>query len=118
LRATTSAYPTAPLRAAAVIPLSERATTTPAIRIHDLTKRFPLPQGWRQLVRHPPAVAYATAFAGDHIEIQRGELCGVLGPNGAGKTTLFKILSTLILPDGGVASVEGRDVCAGTLAQY
>lgn len=46
------------------------------------------------------------------LQVAQGELCGLVGPNGAGKTTLIKILSTLILPDGGKVQVAGWDVRA------
>jgi len=46
------------------------------------------------------------------LEIRRGEFFGVLGPNGAGKTTLFKILATLIVPEGGTVEVDGIDALA------
>jgi sodium transport system ATP-binding protein len=39
-----------------------------------------------------------------------GEITGLLGPNGAGKTTLLRVLATLMIPDAGTASVDGRDV--------
>ncbi len=42
--------------------------------------------------------------------IQEGELFGLLGPNGAGKTTTVKMLTTLLIPTGGTASVKGFDV--------
>src|SRR5262245_35138563 len=42
--------------------------------------------------------------------VNKGELFGLIGPDGAGKTTIFRILTTLLLPDGGTAIVEGNDV--------
>ena len=50
------------------------------------------------------------ALAGINLEVAEGSLLGVLGPNGAGKTTAVRILSTLLLPDAGHASVAGHDV--------
>ena len=44
------------------------------------------------------------------LEIQEGELFGLLGPNGAGKTTTVKMLTTLLIPTSGSASVMGFDV--------
>lgn len=44
--------------------------------------------------------------------IQEGELFGLLGPNGAGKTTTVKMLTTLLIPTLGTASVKGFDVVA------
>ncbi|HUQ21327.1 MAG TPA: ABC transporter ATP-binding protein [Gemmatimonadaceae bacterium] len=44
------------------------------------------------------------------FDVQHGELFGLVGPDGAGKSTLFRILTTLIVPDSGTASVLGFDV--------
>jgi len=55
---------------------------------------------------------YEEVLALDSISfrVNRGELFGLIGPDGAGKTSLFRILTTLLLPDEGKATVEGFDV--------
>lgn len=44
------------------------------------------------------------------FEVKKGEIFGLIGPDGAGKTTLFRILTTLLLADSGLATVMGKDV--------
>ena len=55
---------------------------------------------------------YGDLVAVDEVsfEVEKGELFGLIGPDGAGKTSIFRVLTTLLLPDGGTASVEGHDV--------
>jgi len=43
------------------------------------------------------------------FEVNKGEIFGIIGPDGAGKTTLFRILTTLLIPDSGTATVGGFD---------
>ncbi|MCD8310332.1 MAG: ABC transporter ATP-binding protein [Prevotellaceae bacterium] len=50
------------------------------------------------------------ALQGVSFEVEQGELYGIIGADGAGKSTLFRILASLMLPDGGSARVEGLDV--------
>lgn len=44
------------------------------------------------------------------LSVEQGEIFGIIGPDGAGKTTLFRMLTSLMLPDSGSASVAGLDV--------
>lgn len=70
---------------------------TDSIVIHGLKKSY------RKNL--PPAVDLQ-----GEVRIRKGELFGIIGPDGAGKTTLFRLLATLVLPDGGSATLEGLDI--------
>lgn len=50
------------------------------------------------------------ALKGVSFNVDKGEIFGIIGPDGAGKTTLFRILTTLLLADSGIATVDGFDV--------
>ncbi|MHB8604582.1 MAG: ABC transporter ATP-binding protein [Thermoplasmatota archaeon] len=82
-----------------------------AISTRGLTKVFETKKekGWRSWF---PGAPKAKLTAVDHVDldIPRGQLFGLLGPNGAGKTTLVKLLSTLLLPTEGSATILGLDV--------
>src|SRR5436309_3959042 len=65
-----------------------------AIRVEGLTKRF----------------GDVVALDGIDFAVPAGTVFGLLGPNGAGKTTAVRVLSTILVPDGGRAEVLGHDV--------
>ena len=69
------------------------------IHVHELTKHYSdLRRG--QFV----------ALGGISFHARPGQIYGLLGPNGAGKTTALRILSTVLQPTGGKASISGFDV--------
>jgi ABC-2 type transport system ATP-binding protein len=72
-----------------------------AVDARDLVKTFR--SGWLRKRR-------TEALRGASLQVPRGAIVGLLGPNGAGKTTLLSILATLLLPDGGSATVLGHDI--------
>ncbi len=55
--------------------------------------------------------SYGNVKALDDVSfsVEKGEMFGLIGPDGSGKTSLFRILTTLLLPDGGEARVDGFD---------
>jgi ABC-2 type transport system ATP-binding protein len=79
-----------------------------ALEVHNLRKEFVRRDG-----RGKRRVA---ALKGVDFSIERGECVAILGPNGSGKSTLVRLLSTLLLPDGGTATVFGRDAFRDTRA--
>ncbi|MEP6943903.1 MAG: ATP-binding cassette domain-containing protein [Betaproteobacteria bacterium] len=62
------------------------------------------------LVKHFGSKGEVAAVDGASFVAPDGEITGLLGPNGAGKTTLLRMLSTLVAPDRGTASIDGHDV--------
>jgi ABC-2 type transport system ATP-binding protein len=52
----------------------------------------------------------AVAVDSVSLTINKGELFGLIGPDGAGKTSIFRMLTTLLIPDGGSATVDGFDI--------
>ena len=55
------------------------------------------------------------AVKGVDLDVEAGELVGFLGPNGAGKTTTLRMLTTLLTPSAGTATVGGRDLLTDPL---
>jgi len=76
-----------------------------AIEVRELKKSYPrkIPLPFRK-------VQWVEAVKGISFEVKRGELFGLLGPNGAGKTTTIKMLTTLLEPSGGTATILGHDI--------
>jgi ABC-2 type transport system ATP-binding protein len=75
-----------------------------AVHLYDLRKEFTRRRG-RQRER-------VAALAGVSFDIARRECVAILGQNGSGKSTLVRVLSTLLVADGGTARVFGCDVGA------
>ena len=69
-----------------------------AVVVHNLVKRFKAGKETIEAVR------------GVSLDVARGEIFGIIGPDGAGKTSLFRMLTTLLIPDEGRATVDGSDI--------
>lgn len=70
------------------------ASPAPAVQVHGLVKSF----------------GDVSVLRGVDLDVGAGSIAALLGSNGAGKTTLVRILSTLLRPDAGTATVAGFDV--------
>lgn len=94
--------------------LDAPATQAPvALEITDAVKRFGKEDADKRAWWRPGARKQAeTTLAVDHISltVRRGEIFGLLGANGSGKSTLIRLVSTLLIPDGGEIRVFGHDV--------
>src|SRR5882762_8840414 len=95
-----------PLSVAApiAVPVDDRAM--PAIHAVDLRKEFRR----RERIGRRLATTTSVALAPTNFRVERGECVAILGQNGSGKSTLVRLLSTLLLPDGGSARIFGRDI--------
>src|ERR1700693_2798839 len=80
-----------------------------AVEVNNLRKEFFRRDATRTHMRkrrkRVPALEDVT------FTMDRGECVAILGQNGSGKSTLVRLLSTLLLPDGGTARIFGHDVC-------
>ena len=85
----------------------------PAVVVDDLRKEFFRNDGRHGLRRRRKRVA---ALDGVSFEVRRGETVAILGQNGSGKSTLIRLLSTLLLDNGGSAHIFGHDVATETRA--
>jgi len=86
---------------------------TPAVAVENLRKEFFRNDGRTGLRRRRKRVA---ALDGVSFEVGRGETVAILGQNGSGKSTLIRLLSTLLLDNGGSAHVFGHNVATETRA--
>lgn len=84
----------------------------PHIQVDDLAKTYRVPEGSAGLIGSLRGLVRRTyrdvaAVCDLRFQVQAGEMVGFIGPNGAGKTTTLKMLSGLLHPSGGRATVLG-----------
>ena len=82
-----------------------------AVEVDALRKEFRRRDGKRRRERRTRVALDSVSFA-----MEKGETVAILGQNGSGKSTLVRLLSTLLLPDGGTARIFGHDVVANARA--
>lgn len=69
-----------------------------SVAVHNLVKRY---KNGKETIE---------AVQGVSFDVEAGTIFGIIGPDGAGKTSLFRVLTTLLLPDGGDATVDGSGI--------
>jgi ABC-2 type transport system ATP-binding protein len=82
-----------------------------AVEVDALRKEFRRRDGKRRRERRTRVALDSVSLA-----MEKGETVAILGQNGSGKSTLVRLLSTLLLPDGGTARIFGHDVVANARA--
>ncbi|MEX2080223.1 MAG: ABC transporter ATP-binding protein [Dehalococcoidia bacterium] len=98
------------------LPQAVRATALatpagiPALEVRDAMKWFRPGHSIVSRLRKRPRGADVVAVNHVSLSVERGEIFGILGPNGTGKSTLIRLISTLLIPDGGTVTVFGKDV--------
>lgn len=84
-----------------------------AITLRGVVKRYrksaPAARRWWSRWHRPARLDKVALHALD-LDIAAGQVTGIIGPNGSGKSTLIRILSTLLLPDSGTATIFGFDL--------
>ncbi|MFE9337242.1 ABC transporter ATP-binding protein [Streptomyces sp. NPDC007063] len=83
-----------------------------AIRTSGLTRTFRLKSPASRASRLTRTPRTVEAVRGIDLTVEQGEILGFLGPNGAGKTTTLRMLTTLLPPSSGTATVAGHDLRA------
>ncbi|MCK4807885.1 MAG: ATP-binding cassette domain-containing protein, partial [Candidatus Aegiribacteria sp.] len=74
--------------------IDEATEIEPVIKVNGLTRRF----------------GNLTAVDDISFQVAKGEIFGFLGPNGAGKTTTIRMLTGVIEPTSGSATIQGHDI--------
>ncbi len=87
-------------------PAPVRLTTTPALLMEDVTKRFVV-----ERKRKP-----VTAISHVSMGLERGDIQGILGANGSGKSTLIRLICGLLTLDEGRVEVFGHDIVRDEMA--
>jgi ABC-2 type transport system ATP-binding protein len=78
--------------------------------VDDVSHTYTRPRGLQRRLIRTASDAEVPALSNIDLQVAPGEIVGLVGPNGAGKTTLIKIISTLLEPTSGRASICGFDV--------